>query len=129
MYKQITTNLMVESVDKAVAFYSDVLGFSVAVSVPGKQSALQFAILAKDALSLMVQERRNLAEEYPVLDTESVKPSVSLYITADHFEALYEDIKSKHPIYTEPHMSFYGAKEFAILDLDGYVLIFAEHKD
>ena len=125
----MTTNLMVESVDKTIAFYKEILGFSLVVSVPGKNDAFQFAILSKDKLMLMVQEKSNFIEEYPVLDTLKIRPSVSLYIAVDDFDALYEEIKSKHPINTELHTSFYGAREFAITDIDGYVLTFAEHKD
>lgn len=129
MYTNMTTNLMVESVDKAIAFYRDILGFSVVASVPGKNDELQFAILSKDKLMLMMQERKNLIEEYPVLSAEKVHPSVSLYIMVDNFDALYEEIKGKYPINTEPHTSFYGAREFAITDTDGYVLTFTEHKE
>lgn len=129
MYKNMTTNLMVESVDKAAAFYESVLGFSIMVSVPGKNGELQFAILTKDNLMLMVQERSNLTEEYPVLNTDKVKPSVTLYITVDNFNELYEEIKAKHPLNTELHTSFYGAREFAITDVDGYVLTFTEQKE
>ena len=125
----MTTNLMVESVDKAIAFYVEVLGFSVVVSLPGKNDELQFAILSKDELILMVQEKSNLIEEYPVLATPEVRPSVSLYIAVDNFDALYGEIKSKYPINTELHTSFYGAREFAVTDVDGYVLTFTEHKD
>ena len=129
MYTNMTTNLMVESVDKSVSFYENILGFSVAVSVPGKNGELQFAILAKEKLMLMVQERTNLMEEYPILTTEAVHPSVSLYITVDNFAALHDELKAIYPINTELHTSFYGAKEFAITDPDGYVLTFTEHKD
>jgi uncharacterized glyoxalase superfamily protein PhnB len=123
------TNLMVENVEKAIAFYRGILGFNVAVSVPGKTEGLQFAILSKDHLSLMLQEKSNMIKEYPVLDTEKVRPSVSLYISVDDFDVLYQNIKVKYPINTEMHTSFHGAKEFAITDADGYVLTFTEHKD
>lgn len=129
MYKTMTTNLMVENVDNAIAFYKDTLGFTVVVSVPGKKGELQFAILSKDNLMLMFQEKSNFIEEYPVLDTPKVQPSVSLYIAVDNFDALYEEMKSKHHINTELHTSFYGAREFAIIDVDGYVLTFTEHRD
>jgi len=129
MYKSMTTNLMVENVSRAAAFYQDILGFSVAVSVPGKNGGLQFAILVRDGLSLMMQERENFIEEYPVLKAEHVCPSVSLYIAVDNFDELYAQIRAVHPINTEMHTSFYGAREFAIADPDGYVLIFTEHKE
>lgn len=129
MYKDITTNLMVESVDKAIAFYKGILGFSVVTSVPGKNDELQFAILSKDNLMLMFEERNALIEEYSVLDTPRVHPSISLYISVDNFDFLYEDIKSKHSINTEIHTSFYGNREFAITDVDGYVITFTEYKE
>jgi len=129
MFTGITTNLMVESVDKAITFYQDILGFSVVASLPGKYDGLQFAILSKDKLTLMLQEKRNFIEEYPILDTEKVHPSISLYIMVDNFDALYEEIKGKHPINKELHTTFYGSKEFAITDADGYVLTFTEHKE
>lgn len=129
MYTNITTNLMVKSVNETIAFYEGILGFSVMASVPGKNDELQFAILSKDKLMLMVQEKSNLIEEYPVLTTDKVQPSVTLYITVDNFDALYEELKSKYPINTELHTSFYGAREFAIIDVDGYVLTFTEHKE
>lgn len=128
MYKSMTTNLMVESVDESLAFYQNLLGFTEVASVPGKGNELQFAILSKDGLMLMLQERSNFIEEYPVLETPQVKASVSLYIAVDNFDELYETIKNQHPLNTELHTSFYGAKEFAITDPNGYVLTFTEHK-
>lgn len=129
MYTNMTTNLMVESVDKSVAFYRDILGFSVVASVPGKSGEMQFTILSKDKLSLMLQERSNLIEEYPILNISKVQPSVSLYIMVDDFESLYQELKNKLEILCDIHTTFYGSKEFAIADNNGYVLTFAEHKD
>jgi uncharacterized glyoxalase superfamily protein PhnB len=129
MYTNMTANLMVESVDRAMAFYKNVLGFAEVATVPGKNNELQFAILSKDKLMLMMQEKNNLVEEYPALNTDKVQPSITLYITVDNFDALFEAINSKHSINTEIHTTFYGAREFAITDVDGYVLTFAEHKE
>ncbi len=128
MYINMTPNLMVKSVDKAIAFYKDILGFDIVTSVPGKNNELQFTILSKDKLMLMMQERSNFIEEYPVLNTEQVQPSISLYIMVENFDELYNEINGKYPINTDLHNSFYGAKEFAITDVDGYVLTFAEQK-
>ena len=129
MYVNMTTNLMVESVVRSIEFYRGVLGFSVVASVPGKNHELQFAILSKDNLMLMVQERNNLIEEYPILATEEIQPSITLYITIENFEDYYAATKESCPIYAEPHTTFYGAKEFAVTDPDGYVLTFTEYKE
>jgi uncharacterized glyoxalase superfamily protein PhnB len=129
MFKNMTTNLMVESVDESVAFYQGILGFSLTASVPNNSGSLQFAILAKDSFALMLQEKNNLMEEYPILSADKMQPSVTLYITVDNFENLYQELKHKHEILCEIHDTFYGAKEFAIADNNGYVLTFAEYKE
>ena len=127
MFKSITTNLMVESVDETVEFYRDVLDFSVTVSVPKKDGKLQFAIITKDNLMLMLQDRENLIEEYPVLNTLKVQPSATLYIAVDNFSGFYEELKNKHEILCDVHQTFYGSKEFAVKDNSGYVLTFTEN--
>ena len=129
MFTNMTTNLMVESVDESVAFYQDVLGFSVVNSVPNNSGALQFAILSKDNLFLMMQERTNLIEECPSLATDKVRPSATLYIMVDDFDALHEDLQGKLTLLCDTHTTFYGAKEFAIADNNGYVLTFTESRE
>jgi len=127
MYKSMTTNLMVESVKRSIAFYKDILGFSVTVTAPGENNDIIFAILSKDGLLLMLQEKNSLASEYPELGTDRIKPSITLYCTVEDLDALHEEIKAKYPIYKGPYITFYGSKEFAILDPDGYALTFAKH--
>ena len=124
MYKSLTTNLMVENVDESVAFYQGILGFAVVDSVPSPSGGLQFAILSRDSLTLMLQAKSSLVEEYPTLATPQVHPSVTLYIAVDNFAALYQELKEKHEILKDVHETFYGTKEFAIADNNDYVLTF-----
>jgi uncharacterized glyoxalase superfamily protein PhnB len=128
MYKGITTNLMVESVEESISFYRDTLGFSLITSVPSENGNLQFAILTKDGLNLMFQERGHLIKEYPILTTDKTLPSVTLYISVDNFEELYIELKNKCKLLSDVHETFYGSKEFAVADNNGYVLTFTEHK-
>jgi len=126
MFKSITPNLMVESVDETVEFYCGILGFSIMASVPESNGKLLFAILVKDSLSIMAQERKSLIEEYPVLSDCKVQPSGTLYITIDNFIEFYEQLRGKCNVLCDVHTTSYGAKEFAIRDNNGYVLTFAE---
>jgi Uncharacterized protein conserved in bacteria len=129
MYNALTTNLMVENVGKAIEFYKDILGFSVDAAVPDEKGAVIFAILSKDKVSLMVQDKGSLVSEYSVLDTKNIKPSITLYFVIDDFDERYKELNGKYPIYVEPHVTPYGAREFAILDPDGYPLTFAAQQD
>ena len=129
MYTNMTTNLMVEDVDASVSFYQSILGFTLVDSVSAQNGGLQFAIVSRDGLTLMFQSRENLIEEYPNLDTQAVTPSCTLYIIVDEFDECYRILREKHVIIADVHETFYGAKEFAIMDNTGYVLTFTERKN
>lgn len=126
MLKSITANLMVENVEKTIKFYEEVLGFSVIESVPSEEGTLQFSIVYKDEAIIMFQEKENFIKEYPILDTESVKPSISLFITVDNLDEIYSDISSKTELLIDKHKTPYGMHEFAIADNNGYVITIAE---
>lgn len=128
MYASMTTNLMVENVEKSVEFYQEMLGFKTITTVPAKTDGLQFAIISKDNLMLMLQEKNNLIEEYPLLQTKIVHPSATLFISVTNFDELYKNMKDKSLINTEVHTTFYGTREFAVADKDGYILTFSEQK-
>lgn len=72
----------------------------------------------------MVQEQNSFVEEYPALKTEKILPTISLYIKTDSLEEMYKQLKPL--IYSKMNVTFYGSKEFAILDNNGYVLTFSE---
>ena len=126
MLKSITPNLMVENVEETVEFYETNLGFSKVNSVQNIEGGLQFAIIAKDNLLIMFQEKNNFILEYPVLNTQVVHPSISLYIETQDLHKIYEHLKEKVEIYHDIHTTFYGKNEFAIIDNNGYILTFTE---
>ena len=129
MYTHMTTNLIVEDVKKSLEFYEEILGFSVTTTVPNQNNGFQFAILEKDNLNLMIQERTNLISELPSYETSKVIPSATLYIMVDDFERLYDDLSAKMILLAQLHQTFYGAKEFAVADPDGYAVVFTEYKE
>ncbi|GHU85312.1 hypothetical protein FACS1894198_2960 [Clostridia bacterium] len=45
----------------------------------------------------------------------------------DDFADFYKDIQSKAKLLVEEHTTFYGVKEFAIADNNGYVITIAEN--
>ena len=126
MLTNITPNLMVENVKKTMDFYKNVLEFSIIDSVPNNEGNFDFAILSKDQCTLMLQKKESLIEEYPILETDQVKPSLSLFFITDDITKIAALVKKKTPFLKEIHETSYGTKEFAIADNNGYVLTFAE---
>ena len=122
MYETITTNIMVKNVKDTIKFYEENLGFQKVLTVPEEGESLDFAILNKDKISIMLQEQNNLLGEYPTLKTQEIIPTFTLFITVDDVAKAYQDLQNKVKIAKELHKTFYGKDEFAIFDNNGNVL-------
>lgn len=122
MYETVTTNIMVKNVKETIQFYEEKLGFQKILSVPEQGESLNFAILNKDKISIMLQEQENLISEYPTLKTDEIIPTFTLFITVNDVLKMYNELKDKVKIAKELHTTFYGKDEFAIFDNNGNIL-------
>ena len=122
---KITANLMMKDVNSSVDFYRDVLGFELVMSVP-ESGKLDWAMMKAGGAEVMFQSRESVAEEYPPFADMPIGGSLMLYIDVVDVGELYEKVKGKAKLVVDLHDTFYGAREFAIEDTDGYVLIFAQ---
>lgn len=125
MYETITANIMVKNVTETIKFYEDYLGFKKVLSVPEDGEKLDFAIVARDKISLMFQEQQNLLSEYPTLQKGNITPTFTLFITVDDVQKVYNELKNKVQIAVGLHQTFYGRDEFAISDNNGNILTIA----
>ena len=125
MYETITTNIMVKDVKETIAFYEKKLGFTKVLSVPEDGEVLNFAILTKDKISIMLQEQKNLLEEYSTLAKDKIIPTFTLFITVDNVRTMYEKLKDNVELAKDLHQTFYGKDEFAIFDNNGNILTIA----
>lgn len=125
MFESLMPNIMVESVDKTVEFYTNKLNFILVQKVPNDQGTINFAIVNKDNCTLSFQLKENLIEEYSCLKTDEIKPSLTLFFKVQDVVKLYNELKDSVTIVSELHTTFYGTKEFACFDNNGNVLTFA----
>lgn len=135
MYKKLTTNMMVEDVNRTIGFYSDVLGFEFVMGVPQnsqeivtakqKGQTLGFAIVKCGDVEMMFQARKSLAEEIPEFNDMKIGGSLTFYVEVENVEGLYVKLKDKVTILKDIQTTFYGKREFYIQDCNGYVLTFA----
>lgn len=123
MYETVTTNIMVKNVKETIKFYEEKLGFQKILSVPEGGEILNFAILNKDKISIMIQEQKNLLEEYPTLKTDEIVPTFTLFITVGDVLKVYNELKDKVKIAKALHKTFYDKDEFAIFDNNGNILM------
>jgi len=135
MYQKITANLVVASVNETLDFYEQTLGFGLAMAVPENSQQivtaretgvpLDFAILRRDDVEIMIQSRKSLARELPASGDRSAGVPFTLYIQVADAAELFNSLRGKVTVVKDLHTTFYGAREFWIRDPDGHVLTFA----
>jgi lactoylglutathione lyase len=127
----VVPNLIVTDIDRSTAFYRDVLGFSVVTTVPD-QAPLVFVWLKRDDVSVFLNALAAAAEDLPHLEAQSIGGTATLYVTIDAngpddgVDALYGAIAGRCRVVLSPKTQFYGMREFAVADPDGYTLMFAQ---
>ena len=77
---------------------------------------------------MMFQKIESLTKEMPILKDKEIGASLTFYIRVQDIQALYDSVKEKVDIVGNMRKTFYGAKEFAVRDLNGYILVFSEIK-
>jgi lactoylglutathione lyase len=125
-FQKLTPNLLVSSVERGLAFYTDVLGFERGFAVPPEGGPLVFASVTSGAIEIFFNDAATAAKEYPALAGKPLGASGTMFIEVSGVDALYERLRSKTPVVLEIVTQWYGMREFAIADPDGYVITFAE---
>lgn len=123
--KKLTPNIMVEDVNRTIQFYKEVLGFELITTVP-EEGQFGWAMMKRGGVELMFQSRASLTEELPAFADRAIGGSLTFYIEVDGLQDLYAGIKERVTIVQDMHTTFYGMREFAIQDCNGFVLSFSE---
>jgi uncharacterized glyoxalase superfamily protein PhnB len=119
----IAPNIFVKDIEKTVTFYEQ-LGFNVVMTVPD-QGDLVWAMMQCGTVNFMFQTFDSLGDELPYISRQN-GGSLLLYIQTKEIRRFYDQIKDKVDVIKGLEKTFYGATEFSILDINGYILTFAE---
>lgn len=134
--QKITPNIMVADVNATINYYKNNLGFQLLMGVDEKkevkmgdsavESTLTWAMIKKDEVEIMLQRKDSFIEELPEAKGLKIGGTFTFYISMKDVKSFYDQIKDKVEIAKEIHKTFYGADEFVIKDLNGYIIYFAE---
>ena len=116
----VTPRLPVADLGRTIAFYTRRLGFELSVVWP--EAHPTFAILERDAVSLGFFTPDALRGHVTI-------GTADLYLGTDDVRALHAALQGEVSIEWGPEVFFYGRREFAVRDPDGYLLIFTEPTD
>jgi uncharacterized glyoxalase superfamily protein PhnB len=122
---KLTPNLVVADVSRSMAFYRDVLGFSVHTTVPDVAPYV-FAIVQSGSVEIFLNAAEAATAEYPAFKGRPIGGTLTLFVQVDDARAAHEALKNRVEIVMPLEKKWYGVTEFAFTDPDGYVITFAQ---
>ena len=126
-FSSLTPNLIVADVERSLAFYRDVLGFTVEQTVPDAPP-LVFAIVRSGPVEVYLNAPGPAVEEYPAFKDRPIGGTLTLFIRVTGIRAAYDALQARVNVVMPLEKKWYGVTEFACTDPDGYVITFAEQE-
>ena len=126
-FTKLTPNLVVDNIDRSLQFYERVLGFTRALHVP-EEPPFVFASVTSGPLEIFLNDRTAVAKEHP---EHAAKMTASggnqMFIEMPSgIDDLWASVKDRAPVIMPIVTQWYGMREFAIADPDGYVIVIAQ---
>ena len=124
-FTKLTPNLLVANVERSLAFYVDTLGFERGMTVP-EEAPFAFGSVVSGAIEIFFNDAAGAVKEYPGFEGRPIGATGTLFIEVEGIEELHERLKPLVKIVMPIVSQFYGMREFAFEDPDGYVITFAQ---
>jgi catechol 2,3-dioxygenase-like lactoylglutathione lyase family enzyme len=122
---KVTPNLVVSNVERSLAFYRDILGFTVTVTVPD-QMPYVFAALTSGGVEVFLNAIEPAVAEYPAFKDRPIGGTLTLFMEVVRIKDAYAELKDTVKIVLPLEKKWYGVTEFAFEDPDGYLITYAE---
>lgn len=124
-FTSVTPNLLVRDVAISLAFYRDVLGFTMGETVPDK-APFVFVWMKRDDVSVFLNDIKAAAHDYPAAATMPQGGTAALFFIVKGVDDYHAQVAPKAKVIMPLKTQFYGMREFAITDPDGHIITFAE---
>jgi uncharacterized glyoxalase superfamily protein PhnB len=124
---KLTPNLLVADVGRSVAFYRDVLGFTLAQTVPDAEPFV-FAIVRSGNVEVFLNAPEAAYEEYPGFRHRTLGGTLTLFVEVTGVHELHAALAGRVKMIMPLERKWYGLTEFAFEDPDGYVITCAERE-
>ncbi len=123
--ESISANIFVRDMNETIKFYKH-LGFKVVMKNP-EQGDIVWAMMTCGKVSFMFQTFDSLGSEIPEISRQD-GGSLLFYIQIKEIRQFHDKVKDKVNVIKGLEKTFYGATEFSIQDINGYLLTFAEEE-
>ena len=123
--KKLTPNLVVSDVERSLAFYCKVLGFTRTMTVPDA-SPYVFAAVQSGGVEIFLNAQESAVAEYPALGGKPIGGTLTLFIEVSDIKDCYESLNTQVKVVMPLEEKSYGVTEFAFVDPDGYIITYGE---
>jgi uncharacterized glyoxalase superfamily protein PhnB len=129
-FAKLTPNLIVRDVAASLHFYQSVLGLQQAMTVPDAAPYV-FGSVSNGVVEIFFNDQKAVAEEDPELagtkPLSKIGGTLTLYLETDAIEDVFRVVeKAKCRITMPLKTQFYGMREFAFQDPDGWTITVAQ---
>ncbi len=122
MIKRVTPILTVEAIEPTLPFWMEGLGFGKKVEVPEGDS-LGFVALERAGMEVMLQTRRSVEADLPVLAEEFSRGPSVLFLEIESLEGVEEMLLGLGATVAVPRRkTFYGSDEVFLRTPGGHVV-------
>jgi|SRR5271166_3730437 len=125
-FKKLTPNLVVRDVEASLNFYRTALGFQLGFTVPD-QPPYVFGSVTSGGVEIFFNDQKAVLEDYPALGAKPIGGSLTLFIEVEGIEGVLAAVQKSGAKITMPLKDqFYGMREFAFEDPEGWVVTIAQ---
>jgi len=125
-YQKLTPNLVVSDVEASLNFYETVLGFERGMTVP-EQAPFVFGSVTSGSVEIFFNDKKAVGEDYPPLAAGKIGGTLTLFLEVEGIEDVLSRVeKSKARVVMPLKTQFYGMREFAFEDPEGWIVTIAE---
>jgi uncharacterized glyoxalase superfamily protein PhnB len=121
--RKLTPVLYVESIEPALPFWLDRLGFEKTAEV-AEGERLGFVILQKDGIEIMYQTRESVRHDVPAL-ARTPLGAASLFLEVADLDAVEHALAGVEPVVPR-RTTFYGSQELIVREPGGNTVCFAQ---
>ena len=126
--KKLTPILFVDSIEACLPFWTERLKFTKTVEVAG-DSGLNFCILQREVVEVMLQTKSELVQELPALSGSDFEcDGISLFIEVEDLDEFIEATQSDE-VFMPVRTTFYGMRELGVVAPGGCRVVFAQKLD
>ena len=126
-YMKLTPNLVVRDVQAAVNFYQSVLGFERGMSVPDNPPYVFASVTNGAGVEIFFNDQKAVGEDYPPLAKDPLGGTLTLFLECEGIDEILAAVeKAGAKVIMPLKTQFYGMREFAFQDAEGWIITMAE---